>query len=126
MEIIAMILSGLALLAAIVCLILAFQEKKRNEKRNAALLQYVDAKVREAEAKLSKEESHYRTCVSQELNKMVERIEKLEKGITPDYEQAKIAADAVNDFNKGISNILGFDPLTALQAERQKETGGSE
>lgn len=37
MEIITMILSGLALLAAVLCLILILREKKRNEKRNAAI-----------------------------------------------------------------------------------------
>ena len=37
MEIATMILSGLALLAATVCLILLIQEKKRNQKRNTAL-----------------------------------------------------------------------------------------
>jgi hypothetical protein len=42
MLIIAIIMSGLALLAATVCLILLIQEKKRNQKRNAALIDYVD------------------------------------------------------------------------------------
>lgn len=51
MQIIAMILSGLALLAASVSLILIVREKKRNEERNAAfkryktsMLHYVDRK----------------------------------------------------------------------------------
>lgn len=51
MQIIAMILSGLALLAASVSLILIIREKKRNEERNAAferyktsMLHYVDRK----------------------------------------------------------------------------------
>lgn len=52
-----------------------------------------------------------------------ERISKLEAGITPDYEQAKAAANAVNDFSKGITNILGFDPMNAIRAEREKTSG---
>lgn len=50
MEMITMILSGLALLAAGVSLILTIQEKKRNEKRNAAALLYTDKAVAASEA----------------------------------------------------------------------------
>ena len=46
--------------------------------------------------------------------------------MVPKYEPAKAAADAVNDFNKGISAILGFDPYSALQAEKTKERMGGE
>ena len=45
MEIVTMILSGLALLAASVCLILLIQEKKRNQKRNTAALQYAGIEI---------------------------------------------------------------------------------
>lgn len=103
MQIITMIFSGLALLAATVSLILTIQEKKRNKKRNAAALRYTDETVKDHIAKLES------------------RIEKLEQGITPDYERAKAAANAVNDFNRGITNILNFDPLEALRKERNRE-----
>ena len=53
-------------------------------------------------------------------------VEKLEKGVVPDFEQAKAAANAVNDFNNGISNILGFDPMTALAEAQKKERYGDE
>lgn len=45
------------------------------------------------------------------------RLEELEKGVVPDYEAAKEAAKAVNDFNAGISGILGFDPKEALRKQ---------
>ena len=99
MEMIALIASGLALLAAGVCLYLLMQEKKRNTKRNAAVIQLIERVD----------------------NETTNRIEKLEKGVVPDYEAAQAAANAVNDFNKGISNILGFDPVAALQAQRKNE-----
>lgn len=104
MEIISAIMSGLALLAATSCLFITVMEKKRSEKRNAALMQYADEGDKE----------------------LAEKLEALEKGIVPDYEKARAAADAVNDFNKGISNLLNFDPMAALQAERQKERTGGE
>lgn len=122
MEKIALILSGLALLAAIYSLALTVRNEKRSQKRNTALVKYVDTAFAEArEMSLKETEHRVKVCDS-----FVERIEKLENGITPDYEQAKAAAHAVNDFNKGISNLLGFDPYEALRANRNKEAGESE
>lgn len=101
MEYISIIMSGLALVAVV---LYAATEKKRNQKRNAAIVHYVDAKVAQLEKKVAK----------------------LEAGVIPDYEEARKAADAVNDFNKGISSILGFDPYAAYQKEKQKERNGGD
>ena len=121
MLIIAIILSGLALLAATVCLILLIQEKKRNQKRNAALIDYVDNTIVEEKKAIS---FNLREEIYAECNKLCNRIENLEKGIVPDYEKAMAAANAVNDFNSGITNILGFDPYEALRSQREKERTG--
>lgn len=102
----ALIMSGLALLAAICCVVVTAQNEKRNKKRNTALIRYVQ-KTAEGLAK-----------------KYDQRLDSLEKGIMPDYEQAKAAAAAVNDFSKGITNILGFDPMEALKTDRQKKEMG--
>lgn len=48
------------------------------------------------------------------------RLQDLEKGVVPDFEKAKAAAEAVNDFNAGISGILGFDPHEVLKKQRQE------
>lgn len=104
MGIISLIFSGLALLAAAAVMIVTIVEKKRSLKRNAALMDYVD----------------------RELKSMLTIVKKLEDGVVPNYEQAKAAADAVNDFNRGISAILGFDPYSALQSEKAKERMGGE
>lgn len=119
MEIITLILSGLALLAAIACLVLTIWEKKRSEKRNAALLRYIE--------KECKAVSTAAGVYADECDKKIyERIEKLEKGIVPDFEEARAAAEAVNDFNRGISNLLNFDPMEAIRAEREREKTGGE
>jgi hypothetical protein len=124
MLIIAIILSGLALLAATVCLILLIQEKKRNQKRNAAFIDYVDNTIVEEKKAIL---FNLREEIYAECNKLCNRIENLENGIVPDFEEAKQAARAVDDFNKGLSNILGFDPMESLQRERQKaQLGGEE
>lgn len=102
----AIILSSLALLAATTSVILVLDERKRSRERNAALLQHVDSRITET------------------TKNIADRIKALEEGAVPDFEKAKAAASAVNDFNSGISGILGFDPYEALQAQREKHHGG--
>lgn len=128
MLIIAIIMSGLALLAATVCLILLIQEKKRNQKRNTAALQYADAAAQKVltlaknEANAAAEAAYKNAC-----EKFEKRVSDLEKGISPDYNEALAAKQAVDDFNMGISAILNFDPMESLQRERQKaQLGGEE
>lgn len=116
MELITLTMSGLALLAAIYSLALTVRNEKRSKKRNADLVNYVDVECNSATISAG-------AYTTEQTKMLTERIEKLEKGITPDYEQARAAANAVNDFNKGISNILGFDPHEALLASRHKEVG---
>ena len=112
MEMITMILSGLALLAAGVSLILTFQEKKRNEKRNAAALQYADAAVRDAECRV-------KAGMDNLYSNADKRLSNLESGICPDFEEAKAAAKAVNDFNAGLSAIMNFDPMEEARKARE-------
>ena len=100
--IIAIVLSSLALLAAITAAGLCLRERKRSQERNTALLQLVDRYQEDTE----------------------KRLNDLETGVVPDHEKAKKAADAVNSFNAGITGILGFDPYEALQAKRDNDRGG--
>lgn len=112
MQIVCMILCGLALLAAIFDLILLRKEKKRNEKRNAAMVQLYQ-----------KEHDTLDKQIWAVRDVLVERLDKLEAGVMPDYEAARQAAEAVDEFNQGLSNILGFDPMEAARKSRQS-TGG--
>lgn len=45
------------------------------------------------------------------------RVDACEKGITPDYDKAKEAANALNAFNDSINAILGYDPYKAIHAK---------
>lgn len=121
MEMIALIVSGLALLAAGVCLCLLMQEKKRNQERNAAMLDFVQAECNA----VSKAAGAYTDEMCRKtMLEISSRVESLEKGIIPDYEKATAAVAAVNDFNQGISNLLNYDPVSALAAQREKERQG--
>lgn len=133
------ILSGLALLAATISLIFTITEKKRNQKRNAATVQYisrVEDDVREIGLLFSRHEEENKKALesigedtrnlgqrvqvlSDSIHDLCEKVGALEKGICPDYEAAKEAAKAVDDFNSGLSAILNFDPLGEARRKRE-------
>jgi len=127
MEIVTMILSGLALLAASVCLILLIQEKKRNQKRNTAALQYADAAAQKVLV-LAKNEAHAASeaAYKNACERFEKRVADLENGISPDYNEAVAAKKAVDEFNQGLSGILGFDPVVAARRQREKNHKGGE
>ena len=125
MEIATMILSGLALLAATVCLILLIQEKKRNEKRNTAMVNLIEHYFNSSMTTLE----GIRGCVvmfNTSVTNMSSRVKDLEEGISPDYNEAVAAKKAVDDFNQGISGILGFDPVAEARKQREKIVKGGE
>lgn len=176
------ILSGLALLAATISLIFTITEKKRNQKRNAATVQYIfriiEDEVREFAQWIPQHEeenkkalesiggtlkkiredinTHQNNLVADErilfsvrdgfgeawdrlehigedtrnlgqraqvlsdsIHDLCEKVGALENGICPDYEAAKEAAKAVDDFNSGLSAILNFDPLGEARRKRE-------
>jgi phage shock protein A len=115
----AIILGSLALLAATAALALTICERKRSLKRNTALKVQLQSDVAAASEGLKKQ-------FAAALEEQSKRIENLEKGMVPDFEKAKAAAQAVNDFNAGISGILGFDPYDALKAQRAENFGGED
>lgn len=146
------IISCLALLAAVADMILFFTEKKRNkaefmrmESWRRTALDYIEsadentltsAKVHSNklfEAFMEKTELEYKAfregyCIEkeQEILELRKEIEELKKGMCPDYEAALSAAKAVNDFNMGISGILNFDPIAAARKQRLGNEGGDE
>lgn len=62
--------------------------------------------------------------VNERLDGLDERLKVLEDGGSPDYEKAKQAARAMDDFHSGISAIMNFDPHQVLKAQREDRTGG--
>lgn len=128
MEIITMILSGLALLAAVLCLILIFREKKRNEKRNAAALQYTDTTVQKIITEMGAQHTEAMTTLKDAFQiKMQEhegKIKNLEQGIVPDYNEALQAKKSVDLFNEGIANILNYNPMEAARKAREERQFG--
>lgn len=125
MVILALIIGSLALVAASVSILLTAIERKRNRKQNAAYVETMRAVVQEHRKAMEEYIVHQTgTCekrVADICREFESRLSDLEGGVIPDYEKAKAAAKAVNDFSAGISGILGFDPMTALQSSRKQE-----
>ena len=87
MILIATVLSGLALLAASMALVLVIQEKKRNQKRSAATCDYVENECNAAiKASMKYTDNGFK--------ELALKLKDLEDGIVPNYEDAKRAADA--------------------------------
>ena len=124
MVIAAIILSSLALAAATGSMVLTLREKKRNLQRNAAQMAYAENVGSDTFQKAVAAALDSTDALGRQIKQQGEEIEELRKGIVPDFEKAKAAAQAVNDFNSGITGILGFDPYDALKAARAKESGG--
>lgn len=139
MIIVCIVLSSLALLAAVVNITLILVDKKREPMRRQALLDYIDnvadGTLEEAEeyvnqrfAKASEARKEENAALAHEIDKRFERqqaeIQKLKAGAEPDYQQAMAAAKAVNDFNSSIISIMNFDPIEV--ARRNRNNGAQE
>ena len=147
MVFVALIIGSLALVAATVSVVLTVREQKRSQERNAAYVETMRTVVQEHRTalenflmkELKKLELHteqqvkdmrknaeqtisdVQKNVQETMGNMCKRLSDLEGGVIPDYEKAKQAAKAVNDFSAGISGILGFDPMDALRQSREQE-----
>jgi len=121
MQMISLILSCLALLATGAAFALIVREKKRGKERWAAVLQYADTAAKDAASVLASQIEERIHNIEGQSGLILNRVQALEGGTVPDYERAKAAANAVNDFNQGLTNILNYDPLTMLRKCRDQE-----
>lgn len=62
----------------------------------------------------------------QKYDNIKRRLQDLEHGIVPDYAEALAAKNSVDEFNKGLSAIMGFDPVAAYRKQAEKEKYGGE
>lgn len=122
MEIIAIILSSLALLAALLNTILILVEKKRSEKSRATMIGYVnneckalhDNAVRKATEKIEE----VKDAVNDQIASVRTDYKKAIEEVALDYREAQNAASHINDFARGLSNIFDYDPLRSARKSR--------
>ena len=146
MQIITMIASILSLILAIAALLVAVRDRKYMRSafriQRKSFVDYIKKEREDLENRVSacieqkvtavqktseeKTRSSFLRCVAAikninaKVSRQEDRIRDLESGVIPDYDEARRAVDAVNDMNRGISGILGFDPMEALRKSRQE------
>lgn len=124
-----MILCSLALTAALVCAVMTASERKRSREQRALVHEDVNRLVREYRALAEKLETQLGQRLAEQnegwtqaLRQLQEQVDSLSSGAVPDYEKARAAAKAVDDFHTGIANVLNFDPYQAMR--KSNDSGG--
>ena len=54
------------------------------------------------------------------------KVDKLEQGIVPDYQEALAVKNSVDEFNRGLSAIMGYDPMEIARKTRENRQYGGE
>jgi predicted RNase H-like nuclease (RuvC/YqgF family) len=94
MGFLAIILSSLALLAVIANTVLMIRERKRNQKRNTAQMNYVDESIRP---------------IGEQFGKLDARIKDLESGVVPGFdERIKKLEREISDLEYERDNLRGL------------------
>lgn len=117
---ISIILSACAFAISLVALVVALVHARNNKRAHKSLVEYCDRKAIETEGNIFAAVNEINERGLKQLKEIAGKLERLEQGVVPDYNEALAAANAVNDFNKGISAILGYDPGEAMRASRKE------
>ena len=148
MNIVSIILCGLALLTAVVNTTLFFREKKRTNTRFSAmnnLLESVENEtngyILECIGELDKIQgrvgrlsdfihdiddrtdliSKANVELEEKLSKQIDELRQAVSDLKLDYKEAQEAANSVNDYASSLMNIFNFDPM---EAEKKARNGG--
>ena len=151
MNIVSIILCGLALLTAVVNTALFFREKKRMNTRLSALNNLLESvehetngyilecigeldKIQVRVGNIEVWKSCTDECMSGHGRTLREALRKIEglrdevdelrqavSDLKLDYKEAQEAADSVNDYASSLMNIFNFDPM---EAEKKARNGG--
>ena len=148
MNIVSIILCGLALLTAVVNTTLFFREKKRTNTRFSALNNLLESVERETNGyilecigELDKIQGRVGRLsdfihdiddqtdlirkanveLEEKLSKQIDELRQAVSDLKLDYKEAQEAANSVNDYASSLMNIFNFDPM---EAEKKARKGG--
>ena len=148
MNIVSIILCGLALLTAVVNTALFFREKKRTNTRFSALNNLLESVEHETNGyilecidELDKIQgrvgrlsdfihdiddrtdliSKANVELEEKLSKQIDELRQAVSDLKLDYKEAQEAANSVNDYASSLMNIFNFDPM---EAEKKARSGG--
>ena len=145
MNIVSIILCGLALLTAAVNTALFFREKKRTNTRFSALNNLLESvehetngyilecigeldKIQERVGRLSDFIhdiddriaiiSKANVKLDEKISKQIEALRQAISGLELDYKEAQEAANSVNDYASSLMNIFNYEPMEAAKKAR--------
>lgn len=139
MEPVTMILFAVSLISQAVLLCLFVAEKKHNQRRYTAILDYIDrvndgscgameTELHELRMKLREHEADNQKSQDELINKFTcslqdecQKFQSIIDTLKLDFSQAQEAANKINDFGASLANIFDYDPMRALQKGRNKE-----
>ena len=148
MNIVSIILCGLALLTAVVNTALFFREKKRTNTRFSALNNLLESVEHETNGyilecigELDKIQgrvgrlsdfihdiddrtdliSKANVELEEKLSKQIDELRQAVSDLKLDYKEAQEAANSVNDYASSLMNIFNYDPI---EAEKKARSGG--
>ena len=148
MNIVSIILCGLALLTAVVNTALFFREKKRTNTRFSALNNLLESVEHETNSyilecigELDKIQgrvgrlsdfihdiddrtdliSKANVELEEKLSKQIDELRQAVSDLKLDYKEAQEAANSVNDYASSLMNIFNYDPM---EAEKKARSGG--
>ena len=148
MNIVSIILCGLALLTAVVNTALFFREKKRTNTRFSALNNLLESVEHETNGyilecidELDKIQGRVERLsdfihdiddrtdliskanveLEEKLSKQIDELRQAVSDLKLDYKEAQEAANSVNDYASSLMNIFNFDPM---EAEKKARSGG--
>ena len=134
MEVVSVLLIILYALLAVMY-VMFFVEKRHSERRNKAMLDYVNRYAEDIsnaqDAYIESVRDDITSEMKMELRKqqdtmilMQDQIYKVEDkyaSLEMDYSQAQDAAKRINDFGSSLASIFDYDPMKAIQKGRNKE-----
>lgn len=145
MDIVSIILCGLALLTAVVNTALFFREKKRTNTRFSALNNLLESVERETNGyilecigELDKIQgrvgrlsdfihdiddrtdliSKANVELEEKLSKQIDELRQAVSDLKLDYKEAQEAANSVNDYASSLMNIFNYEPMEAAKKAR--------
>ena len=145
MDIVSIVLCGLALLTAVVNTALFFREKKRTNTRFSALNNLLESVERETNGyilecigELDKIQgrvgrlsdfihdiddrtdliSKANVELEEKLSKQIDELRQAVSDLKLDYKEAQEAANSVNDYASSLMNIFNYEPMEAAKKAR--------
>lgn len=131
MDIVSIILCGLALLTAVVNTALFFREKKRTNTRFSALNNLLESVEHETNGyilecidELDKVQgrvelfSNVDKAVHGQLSEQIDELRQAVSDLKLDYKEAQEAANSVNDYASSLMNIFNYEPMEAAKKAR--------